>query len=435
MSAVVFAVVSNTDIWMMVAIFVLLIVLAFLGLAEMGLSRTSRHKAQALAESGSPAGRSLLRLVGTPERFVNPVLLVVNVCQTVQATLTGIVADRAFGVVGLVVGVTLNVVVFFVIAESVPKTWAILHPDQAALASARPVSALVAFPPLQLVSRGLIGLTNVIIPGKGLKQGPFMSEVELLATIEAAAADETIEHEERRLIESIIEFGDTVAREIMVPRPDMITVAGDASVTEALDLAIQHGYSRMPVVGENRDDVLGIAYSKDLVRVERSGSGGHVVDVVRPAMFVPETKPVSRLMREMQATKQHMAVLVDEYGGVAGLVTLEDCIEELVGDIVDEYDVEGPEVETLPDGHWRVDASMSIDDLSELLTRDLPDEDWDTAGGFVFASLGHVPEVGEAIDVEGFHLVVDAMDGRRISRLQISPIPGWEPPVDEHGND
>jgi CBS domain containing-hemolysin-like protein len=140
-------------------------------------------------------------------------------------------------------------------------------------------------------------------------------------------------------------------------------------------------------------------------------------------------------MREMQSTKQHMAVLVDEYGGVAGLVTLEDCIEELVGDIVDEYDDENPEVETMPDGQWRVDGAMSIDDLSDLLSRDLPDEDWDTAGGFVFASLGHVPEVGEAIDVEGFHVVVDAMDGRRISRLQISPIVGWETPANEHDHE
>src|SRR5262249_2465166 len=150
-----------------------------------------------------------------------------------------------------------------------------------------------------------------------------------------------IEHEERELIESIIEFGDTLAREIMVPRPDMVTVSADDTVTNALDTAIEHGFSRFPVVGENVDHVLGIAYTKDLMRVEREGRGTHsVAAVVRPAVFVPETKPVARLMREMQAGKFHMAILVDEYGGVAGLVTLEDCIEELIGEIVDEYDVE-----------------------------------------------------------------------------------------------
>lgn len=434
-SMVVLAALDSTSIWMLLAIVLLLVVLVFLAIAEMGLSRMSRHKAQAMAESGSRSGRALAKLAGSPEKFVNPILLVVNICQTVQATLTGIVADRAFGVLGLVIGITLNVIVFFVVAESVPKTWAVLHPERAALVTARPVSALVAFPPLQLISRGLIGLTNVIIPGKGLKQGPFVSEQELLATVEAAAAEDVIEHEERELIESIIEFGDTVAREIMVPRPDMVMVSAQTTVTEALDLAIEHGYSRVPVFGENRDDVVGIAYSKDLVRAERAGSGASPVGSIgRPVMFVPETKPVSRLMREMQATKQHMAILVDEYGGIAGIVTLEDCIEELVGDIVDEYDVEDDEVETLPDGEWRVDGAIGIDDLSELIGRELPDEDWDTAGGFVFASLGHVPKVGEAVEFEGFRLTVEEMDGRRISLLRVSPIPGWEPAIDEHAD-
>jgi CBS domain containing-hemolysin-like protein len=266
------------------------------------------------------------------------------------------------------------------------------------------------------------------LPGKGLKQGPFVSEKELLGIVEAAAQDEVIEHEERELIESIIEFGDTLAREIMVPRPDMVTLSGTDSVTSALDTAIEHGYSRFPVAGESIDEILGIAYTKDLMRVEREGRGDQAVDdLVRPAHFVPETKPVARLMREMQAGKYHMAVLVDEYGGVAGLVTLEDCIEELIGDIFDEYDVEDKEVEQLAGGELRVDGGLGIDELNELLHLDLPDSDWDTVGGFVLGSLGHVPEEHESLEHRGYRFEVEKMEGHRIAQVRVSTNPGWEP--------
>jgi CBS domain containing-hemolysin-like protein len=289
------------------------------------------------------------------------------------------------------------------------------------LATARPTLALVRFPPLRAVARALIGLANVLVPGKGLRQGPFVSERELLGIVEAAAEDEVIEHEERRLIESIIEFGDTVAREVMVPRPDMVTVAATATITEALDLAIEHGFSRLPVSGESIDDVLGIAYTKDLVRAERDGRGFQpVAGMARSARFVPETKPVSLLMREMQAEKFHMAVLVDEYGGTAGLVTLEDCLEELVGDIVDEYDVEAPDVERLPTGELRVEGGVAIDEMNELLGFELPDEDWDTVGGFVLGTLGHVPAEGESIQFRGHRFTASRVEGRRISEVVVS---------------
>jgi len=353
--------------------------------------------------------------------------VMITILQTAQAFLTTILADRLFGAIGVVIGFALNVVVFFVLAEALPKTWAVLHSERAALVTARPTLALVSFPPLRLVSNAFIGLANVLLPGKGLKQGPFVSERELLGIVEAAAEDEVIEHEERELIESIIEFGDTVAREIMVPRPDMVTLSTDDTVTEALDTAIEHGFSRFPVVGEKVDQVLGIAYTKDLMRVEREGKGSQsVAAVVRPAVFVPETKPVARLMREMQAGKFHMAILVDEYGGIAGLVTLEDCIEELVGDIVDEYDVEDTEVERLADGELRVDGGLAIDELNELLDVDLPDSDWDTVGGFVLSSLGHVPREGESVEYRGHRFTAERMEGHRIARVRVSPVPGWQ---------
>ncbi|MFN5601254.1 MAG: CNNM domain-containing protein, partial [Acidimicrobiaceae bacterium] len=331
---------TTIDWWMLFAIGVLLLVLIVLSIAEMGLSRVSKPKAQALADSGARGGAALLALVTQPERWVNPLLLSVNVCQTIQATLTGVVAGRLFGAVGVAVGVVLNVVVFFVFAEAVPKTYAVLHSDRAALSTSRLVSLLVAFWPLRMVSRALIGLTNIVVKGKGLEKGPFIGEQEFLGIVEAAAEEEIIEHEERELIESIIEFGDTVVREIMRPKPDIISVDAGSSIDDALDEAFEHGVSRLPVMREDdegNEDVLGIIYAKDLMRRIRAGEGGLTVDsLVRPAIVIPENKPVAKLMREMQREHFHMAIVADEYGSIVGLVTLEDCLEELVGEIVDE---------------------------------------------------------------------------------------------------
>ena len=229
-----------------------------------------------------------------------------------------------------------------------------------------------------------------------------------------------IEHEERQLIESIIEFGDTVAREVMVPQPDMVVVTDSSTVTQALDLAIAHGFSRLPVSGTNDDDIVGLAYTKDLIRAERDGRGGiAVLELARPVRFIPENKPVSRLMREMQAGKFHLAIVVDEYGGIAGLITLEDCLEELVGEIVDEYDTEEATVERLPNGDYLVDGGTSIDDLNDLLDVQLPNEDWDTIAGFVFGTLEHVPEPGEAVEFDGWRFVTEEVEGRRIRRIRI----------------
>ena len=415
---------NNVDLLMLVTIFLLLLVLIFTSVAEMGLSRITKPKAASLADQGLKAGKALKKLVGAPERWVNPLLLTINICATVQATLTGILSDRLWGTYGIIAGVALNVLVFFVLAEAVPKTYAVLYPQKAALATARPVAALVAFPPLRLVSRWLISLTNVIVRGKGLQQGPFVTESELLGIVETAADDGVVEHEERELIESIIEFGDTVAREVMVPRPDIVTLEDSSTVTAALDLAISHGFSRLPVLrsdGDDDDDVVGLAYTKDLMRAERTGQGDHLLaDFVRPARFIPENKPVNRLMREMQADKFHLALVADEYGALAGLITLEDCLEELVGEIVDEHDEEDTEVQPLPDGNYSVDGGMSISDLNDLLDLGLPDDHWETVAGFIFGTLEHVPVSGECVVQEGWRFTVTEVEGRRIRRVRVS---------------
>ncbi len=423
---------ETADAWMIVGILVLLVILIFTSVAEMGLSRMTKPKAAALADQGHKAGKTLTKLVADPERWVNPLLLTINICQTVQATLTGIVAGRLFGTAGVIVGVVLNVIVFFVMAEAVPKTYAVLYPQRAALMTARPTAALVGFAPLRWISRGLIGLTNIIVKGKGLEQGPFVSEQELLGIVEAAAEEGVVEREEHRLIESIIEFGDTVAREVMIPRPDMVTVDGDQTVTQALDILMEHGFSRLPVHGiDDEDDIVGLAFAKDLMRAEREGRGGvPVVELLRPVQFIPENKPVSRLMREMQAEKFHLAIVADEYGAIAGLVTLEDCLEELVGEIVDEHDEEDAEVETQPDGSYVVDGAMAISDLNELLGACLPDDDWDSVGGFLFGTLEHVPVVGECVERDGWRFAADEMDGRRIRKVRVSLMPDAGPAID-----
>ena len=412
---------TDVDALMLVVIFLLLIVLIFAAVAEMSLSRMTKPRASSLADKGLKSGKALKRLVEHPQIWVNPLLLTVNICQTVQTTLTALVAGRLFGPAGVVVGVVLNVVVFFVLAEAVPKTYAVQYPQKAALISARPTWLIVAFPPLQWISRGLIKLTNVIVRGKGLESGPFVSEQELLGIVEVAAEDGVVEHEERELIESIIEFGDTVAREIMVPRPDIVVVEHVDTVTQALDIAIEHGYSRLPVVNSDDDDVLGLAFTKDLMRTEREGGGARLVsELVRPVHFVPENKPVSRLMREMQAKKFHLALVADEYGSLAGLVTLEDCLEELVGEIVDEHDEEDAEVQRLADGDYLVDGGMSIGDLNDLLGTSIPDDDWDTVGGFLFGTLEHLPERGEAVLHGGWRFAAAEMEGRRIRRVEVT---------------
>jgi magnesium and cobalt exporter, CNNM family len=212
-----------------------------------------------------------------------------------------------------------------------------------------------------------------------------------------------------------------VVREVMVPRPDMITVNADFRVSDVVEVVILNGYSRLPVTGEGVDDIVGVAYAKDLMRSERDGHGDRpVAEVARPPHFVPETKRVAELLREMQGEHFHIAVVIDEYGGTAGLVTLEDLIEELVGEIVDEYDVAEAAVEPLPGGDLRVNARMNIDELSELLGSDLPEGDWDSVGGLMFSLLGHVPVEGETVDIDGFRLRAERVTGRRISRVRVS---------------
>ena len=409
---------------MLVIICVLLVGLTFLSLAEMSLSRITKQKAQALVEQNAKSAKMILKLAAEPTRWVNPLLLTVNLFQTVQATLTGVVAGRLFGAAGVIVGVALNVIIFFVLAEAVPKTYGLLHPVRGATITARPVTAIVGFLPLQMMSRWLIKLTNVIVGGKGLAAGPFISEQEFLGIVEAAAQDSVIEHEERELIESVIEFGDTIVREIMIPRPDIVTINDDLTVSKALDIIVDNQLSRLPVLradDDDQDDLVGVVFAKDLFAADRSGRGSESIkNLLHNVEVVPETKLVSDLMRQMQAEKFHLAMVADEYGLLAGLVTLEDCLEELVGEIGDEHDEEDLSVQRQANGDWLVIGVTTINRLNEVLDHEISEDEYDTVGGLVFGLLGHVPEVGEFIVHDKLRFSVEELDGRRIQTVRIS---------------
>jgi len=414
---------TSVDAWLLVVVVLFIVLSGFLALAETGLTRMSRVKAVALAQQERRGGAALLKLMEHPERTLNPVLFLLLLCNTVAATLVGVVAAHAVGALGVAVATVFEVVVIFVFAEAMPKTWAVLHSERAALLAAPFVAVLVRFPPLRWATMGLIRLSNLFLPGKGMRQGPFVSEHELLAMADAAAQQDVIEREERTLIHSIIDFGDTVVREVMVPRPDMVAVESTGRVDDVVEIAIAAGFSRIPVYGQGIDDIVGVVFIKDLMRSEREGRHDEQVSsIMREAHFVPETKKVSELMREMQNKKYHQSIVVDEYGGTAGLVTLEDLLEELVGEIEDEYDIEQTPIETLADGAVRVNARMSIDEVNELLGADLPEGDWDTVGGLIYSLLGHVPTEGETARSDHHELTAERVLGRRIGRVRISRV-------------
>lgn len=249
---------------------------------------------------------------------------------------------------------------------------------------------------------------------------PTVSEDELIELSVAAAEADTIDESERDMIESALTLGETMAREVMVPRTDMVTVSVSMTVTDAFEVAIDEGLSRLPVCDGSIDSIAGIVLLKDLARDERSGGGDKPVrKSMRSAMFVPETKRIDELLREMRTAGSHLAIVVDEYGGTSGLVTLEDLVEELVGDIVDEFDQPEPLVLTQADGEMLLHGRMPVDQLNALVEADLPDDDWDTVGGLIFGTLGHVPEVGETVEMDGLKLEVERMQGRRITRVRL----------------
>lgn len=413
---------SGAD-WAILAVVIVLFVLSiYLALAETAFVRMSRIRALALAEEGNKRAARLAVMLEQPEQTLNSVLLLVLVSQLTTATLIGVLLEGAAGAWGVVIGIVLQIVLFFVIGEVAPKTFAVQHTERAALSVTPLLSFLTQFAPLRWTSRLLIAVANVVLPGKGLKQGPFVTEEEIRTMADVAANEEVIEREEQALIHSIFEFGDTVVREVMQPSPDVVTVDCDDTIEVGISAAIERGYSRMPC--RDGDDIIGLVYLKDLVRRARDGEGDQPVrTAVRPAIFIPEQKRVAELLREMQTEHFHMAVVIDEYGATSGIVTMEDLLEEIVGEIADEYDVERPGVAWLDDGSLRVPGRMPIDDVSDELGTELPDAEWDTVGGLMLNLLGHVPEDGEAVRFKNLELTAEDVQERRIGTVHIKLVP------------
>jgi CBS domain containing-hemolysin-like protein len=392
-----------------------------LALAETAFTRANRIRLLALEEEGDKRARRVIRLYERPELTLNSILLLVLGCQMIGATLLGTVLEPSFGAAGIAISIFLEIFVVFTLFEVVPKTFALQHSERTVLAISPLLVSITGFVPLRLLTSMFIGFANFVLPGKGMRSGPFATENDILSMADAAAEQAAIETQERELIHSIFEFGDTVVREVMLPRPDMIAVEADATVDEAIVTAIEAGKSRLPAYEDTTDNITGLVFLKDLVARGASGEGnGPVRESLRSAHFVPESKRVAELLREMQTEKFHMAIVVDEYGGTAGLVTMEDLLEEIVGEITDEYDLPEPAVERLGDGTLRVPGKTPIDEVNELLDVDLPQEEWDTVGGLVFNTLGHVPIEGECLHVDGLEFCAERVQGRRIVSVIIT---------------
>jgi len=416
--------VTAAEAWALTVALLLVVLSAFFGAAETALSRLSLNRAQKMVDAGQRGAERVVRLLEDPARTLNILALAVLALQVVAVAIIAVIADHYLDDWGAVaVAAVTGTAVLFVGAEVAPKTLAVQRTEMVAVRTARWVGLLVG--PLSPIARLLIGAGNVIAPGKGLKQGPFVTEEEIREMIDVAESDEVIEETERAMIHSIFELGDTVVREIMVPRPDMVTVSVQDDLGTVLDTILRAGHSRIPVYGDERDTIVGLVYAKDVLgRLHTNGDEeGPWDELLRPPTFVPELKPVDSLLREMQADKVHLAIVVDEYGATVGLVTIEDILEEIVGEIVDEYDREEKLVEPLGENVWRLDARVSVDELNEMLGTDLPNEEWDTLGGLLFGLLGHVPSPGERVEIEGIRLTAERIRGRRIAKVLVKRLP------------
>ncbi len=396
---------------------VLSVVAAFLlSLAEAALQRMSRVRAHELLDEGRPGARALDHIVGDSAAYLSTTTFLRVVFEAAAAVMiTFAVADLVEGFWGpLLIAIGVMALVSFVVVGVSPRTLGRQHSDSVALAAAPVVVWFRRL--LGPVARLLVAVGNAVTPGPGFRDGPFQSESELRDLVDLAGERALIEAEEREMIHSVFELGDTLAREVMVPRTDMVTIDADKSCRQVMSLFLRSGFSRIPVVGEDSDDVLGLLYFKDVVRrlnADPDAAALPVERLMRPMHFVPESKPVDDLLREMQRDQSHFAIVVDEYGGTAGLVTIEDILEEIVGEIADEYDREAPGVERLEDGTTRVPATMSIDDLADLFDVTIGEDEVDTVGGLIGKTIGRVPIVGSYAEVSGLGLTAEKMAGRR----------------------
>ncbi|MEO3761110.1 hemolysin family protein [Mycobacterium sp. B14F4] len=397
---------------------------------DAAISTVSIARVEELVRDERPGAVRLARVMDDRPRFINLVVLLRITCEVSATVLLAAYLDDYLGISwGLVSAAAIMTVVSFVAIGVGPRTVGRQHAYSIALVAALPLQALSVV--LTPVSRLLVLIGNALTPGRGFRNGPFTSEIELREVVDLAQQRGVVADDERRMIQSVFELGDTPAREVMVPRTEMVWIESDKTAGQATSLAVRSGHSRIPVIGENVDDVVGVVYLKDLVqRTYHSTNGGRgtkVAEVMRRPVFVPDSKPLDELLREMQRDRVHMVLLVDEYGAIAGLVTIEDVLEEIVGEIADEYDTdEVAPVEELGDSRYRVSARLPIENLGELYDREFDEDlDVDTVGGLVALELGRVPLPGAEVTWDGLRLQAEGGPdhrGRvRIGTVLVSP--------------
>ena len=390
---------------------------AFAAAAEMSLASVSRLQLRQTASVQKARAQLVEALLGDPARFLST-LLIVKLTGFVLATGTATLLVLRLGADRWLVWCLVLLGVVLVLSQLLPRAWAVGRERVALrLAPVVQAAALLLTPLTALMRR--IGYSAA--PDGAAAESIFLSEDGLRFLLSVSEEETVIEDEEKEMIASVFQLGDTLVREVMVPRIDVDAVPGDLAMLEALDLILKAGHSRIPVYEDTVDNIIGILYAKDLLRYLRDGrTDVSLRKILRPAYFIPESKKVDDLLRELQQRKVHMAVVVDEYGGTAGVVTIEDLLEEIVGEIQDEYDAEEPTVETLSEHEYAFDARVNLSEVNELTGVELVSEGSDTLGGFIYGQLGKVPAVGDTIEIDNVRIEVLSVAGRRIKQVRVS---------------
>jgi magnesium and cobalt exporter, CNNM family len=433
---------SFVDIWLLVLAALCTVVAGLFSSADAALSSFSKARAEEIAAEGRSGSARLLVIIEDPPRYLNTALFLRMLTETAAIVLVTVVILDLLVTGGgsesgpqpdggrwwaMVVSIAIMVVVSFVVIGVAPRTLGRQHSERVALLASGPLIAATKV--LGPLPRLLIIIGNAITPGRGFSEGPFASEAELRELVDLAEASSVIESGERQMIHSVFELGDTLVREVMVPRTDVVFIERTKTLRQAMSLALRSGYSRIPVIGESLDDIVGFAYLKDVTKRvfdrHEAETTERVDSVMRPVLYVPDSKPIDALLREMQAERKHIGVVVDEYGGTAGLVTIEDVVEELVGEITDEYDTDRVDVEPLANGAVRVSSRFPVDDLEEVCGVAVDDDDVDSVGGLMAKHLGRVPVAGSVVEALGLRFEAEAPTGRRnrigtvlVSRLE-----------------
>ena len=405
-------------IGLLVFFFILAVVLAA---AEMALARVSDLRVRMMAEEGHRRARRLVALLDALPRVINAILLAVLVVQIGAATLTGLLAERWFSNLGIVIASAVLTIVLFVYTEAIPKTYAFRHPTAVALALTYPVALLEFL--LRPIVKGLVWFADLHAPGKGVSMAPTITERELLSLAADAEQEGEITAIDRHLIERAFRLGDRTAEEVMVPRTDLVAIPAEETVDDAVALALRAGHRRLIVYEDDLDRILGVVYLRDLVRAAGGTPSPLVKTLTQPVLVVSEWKRVVELLRDMQAKGTHLAVVVDEFGGTAGIVTIEDIAEELLGAVADEGHVSPSMITRLSAGHWSVDGALLVDELGALIGVDLPEGEWVTVAGLVMGLAGEVPKAGDQVETGGFQFRVDLIEQRRIRRVDVRRLP------------